>query len=193
MIRPEAGSATPYPDDFYGFREVPFHVHLGMTFERPDPTGPALVTLPAQPHLLDADGLHSPAAIYTVGEVASGISICDALMLHAADAGTTLMPLVLTRRAVFTPVAVTGGDIRSRAVFVGDVPAATERLRRSRKVNVEVECALLGAGDGLVGRVHVYFYVRLMELRRLEAMAGMLMPAMADRARAALGLDAARG
>ncbi len=44
----------------------------------------------------------------------------------------------------------------------------------------------------MAGEVHVYFYVRMMRLDRLEAMAGQLMPAMAERARAVLGLDPAK-
>jgi hypothetical protein len=181
-----------YHDDFYGFRDVPFHVHLGMRFERPDPAGPAVVTLPAQSHLLEPDGRQSMAAVYAVGEVASGISVCDALLLHAAEAESALMPLVLTKRAVFTPMARPYGDVRSRTACVGDASAAAEKLRASRKVKVEVEGELLGDGDEVAGRIHVYFYVRLMELSRLEAMAGELMPAMANRAREVLGGTAAR-
>jgi hypothetical protein len=193
MTAPDPLSAGGgFPDDFYGFREVPFHVHLGMTFERPDPSGPAVVTLPAQPHLLDRRGAHSPAAAYTVGEVASGISVCDALALHGAGADTDLMPLVLTKRTVFRPATSARGDLRSRARFVGESGEAAERLRSSRKVSVEVACTVLGEGEQLAGEVHVYFYVRLMQLSRLEAMAGQLMPAMAERARAVLGLDPAR-
>jgi hypothetical protein len=185
---PGEAFAAGGPEDFYGFREVPFHVHLGMRFERARPGGPAVVALPAEPRLLDRVGRHSPAAVYLVGEVASGISVCDALALHGAGAETTLMPLVLTRRTVFTPGPAPCGEIRSSARFVGDSAAAAERLRGSRKVNVEIECAMRGQEGDVAGRVHVHFYVRMMELARLEAMAGQLMPAMAERARAVLGL-----
>lgn len=189
---PTEAAAAGGPEDFYGFREVPFHVHLGMRFERVRPGGPAVVTLPADRRLLDSDGRHSPAAVYAVGEVASGISVCDALALHGAGAKTTLMPLVLTRRTVFDPGPAPRGAIRSSSRFVGDTAAAAERLRGSRKVNVEVECTMRGEDEAEVaGRVHVYFYVRMMELARLEAMAGKLMPAMAERARAVLGLRGA--
>jgi acyl-coenzyme A thioesterase PaaI-like protein len=179
-----------FPDDFYGFREVPFHVHLGMRFERPDPDGPAVVTLPAQRHLLGHDGRQSTAAAYTVGEVAAGIAVCDALLLHATP-DAALMPLVLTRRAEFTPGPRPRGDIRSRASFAGDAAAAADGLRRSRKAKVAVECALSADGDEPAGHVTVHFYVRLMDPRRLEAMAGPLMPALAERARAALALRGA--
>jgi len=182
-----------YPDDFYGFPEVPFHVHLGMRFDRPCPDGPAVVTLPSQPHLVEPDGRHSVAAVYTVGEVASGIAICDALALSKPDPETKLMPLVLTRKAVFKSACRPRGDIRSRAEALGDVPAAAERLRTRRKASIEVRCTLHGDGDDVAGLLHVYFYVRMMELGRLEAMAGEMMPAMAGRAREALGQHTAGG
>jgi hypothetical protein len=185
---------TPgYPGDFYGFPEVPFHIQLGMRFERPQPEGPALVTLPARPDLLGGDGRHSTSALYTVGEVASGIAICDALLAGMSRDTTTLMPLVLTTRAVFAPLIRAGGEIRSRTSFLGDAEAAVQKLGRTRKVKVEVQGEMLSHDDEVVGRIHVYFYVRLMELSRLQAMAGELMPAMAERARGTLGSGLARG
>lgn len=180
-----AAPGLGFPDGFYGFPDVPFHIHLGMRFERRE-DGSAVVTLPGQDSLLGGDGRHSLAAVYTVGEVAAGIAVCDALAAHGADAETTLMPLVLTKRAVFQPEARPGGDIRSAAEAVGDVAAAAERLRKARKAQVEVESVLRGEGGEVAGTVHVHFYVRMMLLERLEAMAGRLMPAMAERARAAL-------
>lgn len=179
----------PYPDDFYGFRDVPFHVHLGMRFERPDPEGDAVVTLPPAPRLLNPDGTQSPAAVYTVGEVASGISLCDGLALHGGgDDDGELVPLVLTRRTEFAPAAAAArGDLRSRARFAEDADAATARLRTGRKANVEVACEILAADDEVVGNLHVYFYVRLMSLSRLESIAGQMVPGMAERAREVLG------
>ncbi|HXR61558.1 MAG TPA: hypothetical protein VN732_09545 [Solirubrobacterales bacterium] len=185
----QAESTGPYPDDFYGFRDVPFHVHLGMRFERPDPNGDAIVTLPPAPELLNRDGTQSPAAVYTVGEVASGISLCDALALYGGGGDDEeLVPLVLTRRTEFAPApAAARGDLRSRARFAEDADAATERLRTGRKANVEVECDILAADDEVVGTLRVYFYVRLMSLSRLESIAGQMVPGMAERAREVLG------
>jgi hypothetical protein len=175
-----------FPEDFYGFREVPFHIHLGMRFERPEPGGRAIVTLPASADICDADGLHSPAAVYTVGEVATGIEVCDALLLHAAEAETTLMPLVLTTISRFWQRGPARGDIHAETEFVGDTGAEAQKLRENRKTKVETRARLYGDGSTLAGEMQVFFYVRLMELSRLEAMAGTLMPAMAARAREAL-------
>jgi len=175
-----------YPADFYGFPEVPFHVHLGMRFERSDPRGPATVTLPARHDLLADANRHSIAALYTVGEVAAGIAICDALLLGAREVTTTRVPLVLTRRAVFEPLARPRGNIRSRTMLVGDVPAALDKLRSSRKVKVEAAGAIVDDHDGVAARIRVFFYVRLMEMSSLQAIAGALIPAMVKGAQGAL-------
>jgi hypothetical protein len=184
-------SPSPFPDDFYGFRDVPYHVHLGMRFERPDPAGAAVVALPPAASLLTPGGAHSPAAVFTVGEVASGISVCDILALHGAGEDTELVPLVLTRRTSFEPGAEVAGELRSRARFDDDAERAAERLRSARKANVEVGCEILGEGGAGAGRMRVYFYVRMMSLSRLETIAGQMVPGMAERAREVLG--AARG
>jgi len=182
-----ADRTGPYPDDFYGFRDVPFHVHLGMRFERPDPEGAAVVTLPAGNSLRGPDGAQSPAAVYTVGEVASGISVCDALALHGAGENTTLVPLVLTRSTTFEPREDVSGALRSRARPAGDAKAATERLRSARKVSLAVKCEVLGEDDTPAGDISVDFYIRMMSLDLLESIAGQMVPGMAERAREVLG------
>jgi hypothetical protein len=178
---------SPYPDDFYGFRDVPFHIHLGMRFERPEPAGPAVVTLPGGDSVLGAEGAHSPAAVYTVAEVASGISVCDALALYGAGEDTTLVPLVLTRHTSFEPRADVGGELHSRARLAEDPEAATGRLRATRKASIEVECDVLGEDDTLAGRLGARFYLRMMSLSLLESIAGQMVPGMAERAREVLG------
>jgi hypothetical protein len=167
-----------FPEDFYGFPEVPLHIHLGMRFLRPDPDGDAVVEMPASPNIVDADGRHSLGAVYTVGEVAAGIAVCDALVLNAAEAETAMVPLVLTRETQFTPHARARGTIRSQTSFVGDSAEAVERLRSSRKVMVKTEARLHDDEDTLAGELIVDFYVRLMDRSRLEAMAGALTPTM---------------
>jgi hypothetical protein len=174
--------SVQYPDDFYGFPEVPFHIHLGMRFERPDPTGPAEVLLPAGPEFTGPDGGQSLAAVYTLGEVAAGIAVCDALMLHAAEAETSMMPLVLTQETHFTPGEPARGLLRSETSFVGDSSKAVEKLKKSRKVKVETAARLFDEDKKLAGELRVHFYVRLMELERLKAMAGMLTPRMSGEA-----------
>lgn len=173
-------TAAAYPDDFYGFPEVPLHIHLGMRFLRPDPAGPAVVVLPALDEIVESDGTHSPAAVFTVGEVAAGIAVCDALLLHAAEAETAMIPLVLTRQTRFVPgPSRAKGEISSTTSIEGDDGAAAQRLRRSRKTQVEAKAELRTADGAVVGRSSVNFYVRLMDRERLEAMAGALTPRLA--------------
>jgi hypothetical protein len=100
-------------------------------------------------------------------------------MLHATEAETAMMPLVLTRETRFTPPATARGELRSRTRFAGDSAAAVEKLKRSRKVRVETEAELYDESGELVGELVVNFYVRLMQLDRLKAMAGALTPRMA--------------
>lgn len=168
-----------YPEDFYGFPEVPLHIHLGMSFTRLRPEGPAVVGLPASPLFTGPGGRQSATAVYTVGEVAAGIAVCDALVLHVAEAETDMVPLVLTQETSFKPGAAALGELRSETSFVGDSGQAVERLKTSRKVKVKTE-ARVYVGDGqLAGELLVQFYVRLMTRSRLEAMAGALTPRMA--------------
>jgi hypothetical protein len=163
-----------YPDDFYGFPEVPFHVYLGMTFTRPRPDGPAVVTAPALPGTSTAGGAQSLAAVYTVGEVACGVAVCDALLLHHTMADAATAPLVLTREVTFRPRAAAVGAIRSETWFVGDAAEARERFARARKLKVETEARLYGEDGELAGETRALFYLRLMDRGRLEAMAGTL-------------------
>ena len=170
-----------YPEDFYGFPEVPLHIHLGMRFLRPDPAGPAVVVLPALPEIVEPDGALSAAAVFTAGEVAAGIAICDALLLHAAEAETAMIPLVLTRRTHFAPgPSRATGEISSTTTVDDAEGAAAERLRRSRKTQVVAHAELRTAAGDVVGRSSVDFYVRLMDRGRLEAMAGALTPRLAQ-------------
>lgn len=173
-----ATSESPFPEDFYGFPDVPFHIHLQMRFSRPDPTGPAEVVLPAAPERTGVDSSQSTTAVFTVGEVAAGIAVCDALLLHATEAETSMIPLVLTRTARFRSSGAGHGEIRSQTEFVGDAGAAVAQLMRTRKVRVETVARLYGDNDDLAAEMDVGFYVRLMELSRLEAMAQTLMPRM---------------
>jgi acyl-coenzyme A thioesterase PaaI-like protein len=171
-----------YPVDFYGFPEVPFHIHLGLRFERPNPRGPATVMLPTRKDLLGDRNRHATAALFTVGEVAAGIAICDALLLGAHKATSARMPLVLTRRTVFEPLSPPDGDIRSHGMQVAEACAGLEKLRISRKVMVDAAGSILDDRDDVVARIRVSFYVRLMEPSSLKAMVGALIPAMAKSA-----------
>ena len=169
-----------FEDEFYGFPEIPFHIHLGMTFSRPEPGGPAVVTIPASPAIVGPDRRQSICAVYTVAEVSSGIAMCDGLLLRdVTEASPGMRPLALTRECSFRPGEPAFGEIRSETWFASDPERAAEQLVTRRKVKVEAR-ARVHADDGtLAGEMRAMFYVRLMELSRLEAMAGTLTPTLA--------------
>jgi acyl-coenzyme A thioesterase PaaI-like protein len=159
------------PGDFFGFRNVPFHQHLGLAFERAEAgDGAAVVALPAAPELMDAGGLHAPAAAYTIAEVASALAACDALAALAPEIGPELKPVMLARRARFAPCGPLRGRIEAHARFVGDAAETIERLQTVRKATVPLEVRIL-SGDGSLGAEGSFdFYVRMMAESRLQAM-----------------------
>jgi hypothetical protein len=175
-----------FDDEFYGFPEIPFHVHLGMRFTRPDPDGEAIVTLPASAELAGPGGRQSLCAVYTTAEVAGGIAMCDGLSLRdVAELDPSFVPLALTRRARFRPADEAIGDLRSHCRFATDADEARRRLRTKRKVTVDVEVEVHDERGVLAGTMLAHYYVRVMRRSNLEAMAGTLTPTMAGGAAAA--------
>ena len=173
-------TASPrYPADFYGFPAIPFHVHLGMTFARPDPDGGAVLTIPAKPEIVGPGGQQSPAAVYTVAEVACGVAAADALLLHQTMGGDETTALVLTRRIAFWPKRPAYGAISSETWLVGDADAALAKLLRTRKVDVETWARVRDESGSTACEMQAIFYARLMDRSRLQAMSGPLLPSMA--------------
>src|SRR3954454_16828180 len=114
---------------FYDFPSIPLHVHLGITFERETPDGPAICTLPASPDFTWPDGHQSHAAIYTIGEVSGGVAVSDFVVPHAGAIGEVsggvavsafvvphaaaigMRPVILTKKATFAPLARARGSM----------------------------------------------------------------------------------
>jgi hypothetical protein len=175
-----------FDDEFYGFPEIPFHIHLGMRFTRPDPDGEAIVTLPASAAVTGPERRQSMCAVYTTAEVAGGIAMCDGLSLRdVAELDPSFVPLALTRRARFRPGEEAIGDLTSHCRFATDADEARERLRTKRKVSVAVEVEVRDERGALAGTMLAHYYVRVMSRSNLEAMAGTLTPTMAGGATAA--------
>jgi len=162
---------VPYPDDFYGFVDMPFHQHLGVRFTRPDPYEPAIVGLPPRPDLLGRDGEQSPAAVYTVAEIAAAMAACDAIVPHAPDIMATMKPAMLTVGASFEALRPAYGELTADARVRGDGARAVERLRTAKKVKMDIDIEVSGDDGEPVGRATVHFYVRLMDESRLRAIA----------------------
>ena len=164
-----------YPENFYGFPDIPFHVHLGMTFSRRVDDGPPVVTLPALDRHAGADGRQSASAVYTLGEVACGVQACDDLLVHTLYEADTTVPLVLTRRIVFRPLAPAYGELRSRTRGADDAEAVRERLAKRRRLQLETRAVLVDEHGTVAGETHAEFYVRIMARERFEAMTGTLL------------------
>jgi hypothetical protein len=158
-----AYARAQYDDDFYGFTDVRFHRHLGMAFERAHARAACDVTLPAP-----RGERVSPAAVFTVAEVAGAMAASEGLLPHAAEILAVAKPMLLTTRVQFSALRDGHGTIRATARMTGDGAAAVDKLRRVRKVKVQVEVDLFDAGDARVGTATVHCYIRLMSQELLE-------------------------
>jgi hypothetical protein len=157
---------------FYDFPTIPLHMHLGITFEREDPDGPAICTLPANPDFLWPEGPHSEAAIYTIGEVSGGVAVSDAVVPVAAQMGKR--PVILTKKATFKTLGQARGSMTGICEVHGDYEAAKERMAKRFKADVAIAVKIMDEQGTQVGESILYYYVRLMDESRLAAMsAGM--------------------
>ncbi len=151
---------------------VPFHGHLGVALDRDAPPGRPRVTIPSRPEIVSEDGEHSPSAVYTLGEAASAIEMCDAIAPRAVETG---------KGAIFFTVS---GAFQPRGRARGTIGAITELVKglergeggegAPRKATVEVAAKVVGEGGEVVGEQQFSFYVRFMERDRMR---GMVRPA----------------
>jgi acyl-coenzyme A thioesterase PaaI-like protein len=158
---------------FYDFPTIPLHMHLGITFEREggDPGSPAICTLPANPEFTLPGGMQSEAAIFTIGEVSGGVAVSDAVVPVAAQLG--MRPVILTKTATFRPLATAYGSMTGLCEVHGDYDAAVERMTKRKKADVAIAVKIHDEQQTLVGESVLYYYVRLMDESRLQAMASM--------------------
>jgi hypothetical protein len=153
--------------DFFGFRNVPFHQHLGLEFARRD--GSVVVTLPAAA-AMTAGGRQSPAAAYTVAEVSAALTACDTLAAIAPEFDPDLKPVVLARTGRFRQCTELRGRIESRTSFAGDPAAIIGRLAAVHKAMVPIDVSIVDEDETEVARARIDFYVRMMTETRLHAM-----------------------
>jgi hypothetical protein len=160
-------TTPPFPADFYGVVDVPFHRFLDVAFTRDDPRGEAIIRIPAEP---GETGPRSPAAVFAAAEIGAAITATDAIWPHVA--GTDLQPILLTTGASLTSVRPAVGEIRALSRFACDAGETFSRLVRRRKARCLVEVELRDEGDGAVARARVDLYLRLMSADRWMALSG---------------------
>lgn len=151
------------PENFYGLPELPFNLHLGLTFERSEPAGPATLRVPLHPLDGREPAEQAPGAIYTVGEVAAAVATLDSLI--------PVMPVILlTRGGRFTRLATARGGVFTEA-RTRDGDTVVERLRAARKLHVEADVVLRDEDTReAVAEMTVRFYARPMRASLLKGL-----------------------
>jgi acyl-coenzyme A thioesterase PaaI-like protein len=152
------------PENFYSLPQLPFNIHLGMEFERPDPGAGARLRLPASPTTLDGDGTIHRSAMYTLGEVAAAVSVLDnlveALPVFLLTLGGELRPVQRAHGAIWTSARV-------------EVPAeeAVESLRARRKRQFTAHVSVFDDHDKLVAEMSATFLARVLSATMTRTLA----------------------
>ncbi len=133
-------------------KSVPFARHAGVEIESVD-KGRASATLPFRPEGLNHIGTQHAAALFALGEAASG----------AAMAGAFL-PILLEIRPVAAQaaikfLAVAKGPVRAEAVVSGDADALVRAAKTDGKVQFPVVVTLTGEDQTKVCEMTVDWHV----------------------------------
>lgn len=170
----------PFPTDFYGAANVAFQRHLRLSLTRERPDGPAKVTLAPRTELTEPGGAQSPAAIFTVAEVAAAIRAADLVWEHDPEMLPSLV--LLTTKARFRCDDHVCGAVHGHASAGGDASAISAGLDRTRKTSVQVVVEVLDDEGAGVGQATFDIYLRRMSRENLEAMvpAGSMTPRRPD-------------
>lgn len=133
---------------------VPFAKHVGVEIERIE-SGRATARLPFRAEGLNHLGTQHAAALFTLGEAASG----------AAMAGT-FAPILLEIRPVAAQasirfLAVAKGPVRADAVVTGDAKELVDAVKAGGKTQFPVVVTLTGEDQSKVGEMTVDWHVSL--------------------------------
>jgi hypothetical protein len=156
-------------DAFYAeLLNVPFHEHLGIALDREAPAGQPRVTIPSKPEIVTPGGQHSPAAVYTLGEAASAIELCDEIAPRALELG--MGAIFFTVSAAFESGGPARGTIGAITSVVSGLEASVSGEPAPRKASVEIAAKVVNEDGGMVGEQRFRYYVRFMELSRMRDM-----------------------
>jgi acyl-coenzyme A thioesterase PaaI-like protein len=140
-------------ETFWGFLDVPFHQQMGITFRRED-DGTAVVGLPHDPELVNEDGEQSPAALYSIAEIASALRVCDEMADEAKYLPEGMYPVMLARNVQ----------------LLGDRDELVTKIKTKRKGMVEIAVGVSDDEGSKAAEARFDFYVRVMSEERLLAM-----------------------
>lgn len=156
-------------ETFWGFLDVPFHQQMGITFRRED-DGTAVVGLPHDPELVDEDGEQSPAALYSIAEIASALRVCDEMADEAKYLPEGMYPVMLARNVRFQCLAPARGAIEAHTRLLGDRDELVTKIKTKRKGMVEIAVGVSDDEGSKAAEARFDFYVRVMSEERLLAM-----------------------
>ena len=156
-------------DGFWGFPDVPFHQQMGIEFAREDDGAPD-VSLPHDPDLVSEDGEQSPAALYSIAEIASALRVCDELGADAKDLPEGMYPVMLAREVSFRCVAPAFGDIAAHTRLLDDRDELVAKIKARRKGMVRIAVQVADGDRQTAAEAQFDFYVRVMSEERLLAM-----------------------
>jgi acyl-coenzyme A thioesterase PaaI-like protein len=145
---------------------VPFHRHLGVVIER-TPSG-VRVAIPPKPEIVGPDGHHSVATVFTLGDIASSVQVCEEIAPRALE--LEMGAVFLTVSASFQSRAPARGTLEVTANMISGLEQDVGRAKETKKAIVEVAATVAGDG-GPAGEHRMKFYVRFMEASRVQEMA----------------------
>lgn len=143
---------------------LPFHRHLGVEID-PQASGETRVSIPPKPEITGPDGQQSPAAVFTLGEAACSVEMCDAIASRALEMG--MGAIFLTVSSEFRPRGRPRGTITASTSLVKGLEGGKDAKRIKKATIVAAARIVDGSGD-LAAEQQVGFHVRFMDERRMR-------------------------
>jgi len=148
--------------------DLPFHRLLGVEIE-PGASAKPRVSIPAKPEISGPDRQQSPAAIFTLGEAACTVEMCEAVAPRAVELG--MGAIFLTTAAEFRIHRPALGTIRAATSLIEGLQERADS-KPLKKATVVAEARIVDESGELAAEQKSSFYVRFMS----ERMMGELLP-----------------
>jgi hypothetical protein len=148
--------------------DLPFHRLLGVEID-PGASAKPHVSIPAKPETSGPGGQQSPAAIFTLGEAACTVEMCEAIAPRAVELG--MGAIFLTTAAEFRIHRPARGTIEASTSLVEGLEEEGGS-KPLKKATVVAEARIIDESGELAAEQEFSFYVRFMS----EDMMGELLP-----------------